>query len=134
MIIILFLPWNPYIKTGDICITAYLSDNHTCIYCKYLLVYFKKSHILNLPILIFFLGPYENETQIKRWVGLDSIYMITIVTQCTKVCFASFLYGGFITATVENTSKRKLAKCTSVQCTPMSTLGIMKEYTQLSCP
>ena len=33
---------------------------------------------------------------------------------CTEVCFASFLSGGFITAIVVNPPERKLAKRTSV--------------------
>ena len=36
------------------------------------------------------------------------------VDRSTEVCFASFLSGGFITATVVNPPERKLAKCTSV--------------------
>jgi hypothetical protein len=35
--------------------------------------------------------------------------------QCTEVHFASFLSGGFNTATVVNPPERKLAKRTSVQ-------------------
>ena len=35
---------------------------------------------------------------------------------CTKVRFASFLSGGFITAIAVNLPERKLAKCTSVHC------------------
>ena len=34
-----------------------------------------------------------------------------------RLGFASFLTGGFITATVANPPERKLAKLTSVQCT-----------------
>ena len=37
-------------------------------------------------------------------------------TQCTKVLFASYLSGGFITATGLNLPERKLAKRTSAQC------------------
>ena len=37
--------------------------------------------------------------------------------QCTEVSFASFLSGGFTTM-----AERKLAKCTSVQCTVKSYL------------
>ena len=36
--------------------------------------------------------------------------------QCTKVRFARFLSGGFITAIVVNPPERKLAKHISVQC------------------
>ena len=36
--------------------------------------------------------------------------------QCTEVRFASFLFGGFITAIVVNPPEKKLAKCTYVQC------------------
>ena len=39
-----------------------------------------------------------------------------ILSQCTEVCFASFLSGGFITAVVVNPPERKLAKHTSEQC------------------
>ena len=36
--------------------------------------------------------------------------------QCTEVCFANFLSGGFLTAIVANSPEWKLAKRTSVQC------------------
>ena len=36
--------------------------------------------------------------------------------QCTEVRFASFFSGEFITAIIVNPPERKLAKCTSVQC------------------
>ena len=36
---------------------------------------------------------------------------------CTKVRFSRFFSGGFITAIVVNPPKKKLAKCTSVNCT-----------------
>ena len=36
-------------------------------------------------------------------------------TQCTEVRFASFLPGGFITATLVNPTEKKQAKRTSVQ-------------------
>ena len=42
-------------------------------------------------------------------------FCCSIVCQCTQVCFASFLYDGFITAIVVTQLERKLAKCTSVQ-------------------
>ena len=48
--------------------------------------------------------------------------------QCTEVHFASFLSGGFNTATVVNPPERKLAKRTSVQWTDHSqiaNLGIL---------
>jgi hypothetical protein len=35
--------------------------------------------------------------------------------QCTEVCFASFLSGGFTTMAVINPPEKKLAKHTSVQ-------------------
>ena len=35
--------------------------------------------------------------------------------ECTEVCFASFLSGGFTTMAVLNPPERKLTKCTSVQ-------------------
>ena len=43
-----------------------------------------------------------------------------LARQCTEVCFASFLSGGFITVIVANPTDRKKAKRTSVQC-PKST-------------
>jgi hypothetical protein len=43
------------------------------------------------------------------------LYIRGATPQCTEVCFASFLYSGFITAIVVNPLERKLAKCTSVQ-------------------
>ena len=43
-----------------------------------------------------------------------------MVKQCTQVRFASFLSGGFITATiVVNPPESKLAKHTSVQCSAL---------------
>ena len=49
-------------------------------------------------------------------------YVLTFVAEacfdaekCTEVHFASFLSGGFITATEVNPPERKLAKCISVK-------------------
>ena len=41
------------------------------------------------------------------------------IVHCTKVRFASFFSGGFITVTVVNPPERKLAKRTSVHCAAM---------------
>ena len=49
--------------------------------------------------------------------GAQEQPMGDLLTQCTEVCFASFFFGGFITVIVVNPPERKLAKCTSVQCT-----------------
>ena len=56
------------------------------------------------------------------WNNLHFDYILCIIHQnrktmhCTEVRFASFLAVGFITAIIVNPAKRKLAKCTSVQC------------------
>ena len=56
---------------------------------------------------------YSN--QVKYLIEAQKKGMIDKSSQCTEVRFASFLSGGFITATVVNPPERKLAKRTSVQ-------------------
>ena len=46
--------------------------------------------------------------------------ILLIVMIIFDVCFAGFLSVGFITAIVVNPLKRKLAKCTSVQCSEVT--------------
>ena len=49
-----------------------------------------------------------------------------LARQCTEVCFASFLSGGFITTIVVNPPERKLAERTSVQLVADLVLGHIK--------